>query len=411
MSKTLELETRLKKLGLQIQVATNRAEKLQDDAALVISEMNARGVSLTGHEATRHVANVQGQLDEAAAEIARAREAQGIVMEQMSRLVPGGESVLGSGGGGVRLNFGHEDLRAAHAALLRREPVSLGGGGIYAATDVGAVPQGAIPSYLPGDLWPYLRERPFLYEAFAAEQAESSVVTVYKGTGAASSAAFVAAGAPKPTSTPTWAAVSVTCQIAAHLAVVDNAVVQDYSAWQDLIGREMIAGLLATIDAGILSGNGVGANLHGILTDGSIGSVVRDTTNETRIDAIHRGLTTVRNAYFADPQYLVLHPNDLREAQTEKASTAGLYLAGNPNEAEIRTLWGLTIIPTTAITEGTGLIFNNTGARLFWRIAPGIEINPYESTAWSQNQISLRCEAKVGFSVVRPEAFCKLSLL
>lgn len=408
----MRLEMQLNGLNRQIQNATNRAEKLQDDAAGVIAELKSRGVSLTSPDAVHVVGNVQGNLDEVAAEIAQANAQRKIVMEQLSELVLGG-GYDGSTAGGMRLEFGPDDMRNAFEAIRNRQPVHLGGGGSgpMAAVDSSSFPQGAVAEYRITDVFPYLREAPIIANLFPVEATERDSVVVYKTTSPAAAAAPVALGGTKPTSTPGWSPVTVQMEVIAHLATIDNRIVNDYNSWLSVIGSEMFGGLLTAVDAQILSGNASTPQLHGILTDGGIASVDWDPTNEKRSEALHRGMTAVRLGIHTSATDIVIHPSDLEAVRFEKASGSGEFVNGEPIDGDIEGLWGLRVSSTTAISQGTALVLNPfVAGRLIVRQSPVLEINPWSETEWKKNELSLRNECRLGFGLVNAGAVCKVNL-
>jgi len=179
-----------------------------------------------------------------------------------------------------------------------------------------------------------------------------------------------------------------------------------------VLSSEFVAGLLLAVDVQLLSGDQVAPALNGILHEGSTGVYIRDTTNELRLDAILGAITNVRVNAFAEPTALIIHPNDLEAARKEKASTAGLYLAnpmgalegGLPNQ-----IWGLDVVATTSISEGTAVVIDPVlYGHLTIRQPVAVEINPFEG--WSTNELGIRCESWLNLACVHPQAACVLTL-
>lgn len=98
----------------------------------------------------------------------------------------------------------------------------------------------------------------------------------------------------------------------------------------------------------IVQGDGVAPNLEGILATSGIGTVTRDTTNETRFAAIGRGVTEVRVELEDEPNAIAIHPVDYGEVIGE--------LGGSGTEVATRTLHGVPAVPTTAAPEGTAVV-------------------------------------------------------
>lgn len=333
-------------------------------------------------------------------------EVDALVKQASDLIVAGGGGSVADGG--LRLGFDAQEIENQRRELLSGRRTRIGA----TAVDSTTAPMGAVADYQISTVFPFLRERPSVAGIFPTETADRDSVVVYRASAAASAAAPVAKGDTKPLSSPAWEGVTTQMEVIAHRATIDNRIVADYDGWLNLVGTELIAGLLEKVDSQVLSGDGTSPDLAGLLKSGNgIGSYDRDATNETRTDAILQGLTVVRNAAYLDPTYLIIHPSDLRDVMLEKATSAGTYLNGGPSEAGLRTLWGLQVVPTTAIDRYTAVVLNPEAAgRFIVRQAPTLDANPWSETEFKANEVALRCETRVGFALIRAAAVCKVLL-
>ena len=139
----------------------------------------------------------------------------------------------------------------------------------------------------------------------------------------ADQAAAVAEGGTKPTSSPQWAAVPVIPQIVAHIGSLTRQAFYNYEDAMNVLAAEFMAGLLLAVDVELLTGNQSAPHLNGILHEPSINTYARETTNETRWDAVAAAMTKVRTTAFVEPTAIVIHPNDLLRMRQEARYSRG----------------------------------------------------------------------------------------
>jgi HK97 family phage major capsid protein len=219
-----------------------------------------------------------------------------------------------------------------------------------------------------------------------------------------------AAGELKPASSPGWQEVTIPVVTIAHVTTVDNALLADVEQTRSVIDQEMVAGLIAAENQELLNGSGAG-HIAGLLASAAA-TPVTITAGEPVAEALHRGLTTLRVEAFSEPDGIVLHPADLEALRFAKATGSGVYLAGDPLEADAARLWGVPIVATTRIAEGTALVGSfAVAARLYVRQAPVVEMSPFAGESFQRNLVMLRCEERIGLGVVRPQALCSVDLI
>ncbi len=73
---------------------------------------------------------------------------------------------------------------------------------------------------------------------------EAPSVHYFSGTTAASGATAVAEGAAKPESTPVWTEATAVVRKLAHYTRVNDEVIADFDTFQQVIGSEMLSGLI-----------------------------------------------------------------------------------------------------------------------------------------------------------------------
>lgn len=199
-----------------------------------------------------------------------------------------------------------------------------------------------------------------------------------------------------------------------HFTTAHRSQIADAGQFDTVVRRQLQEDVLLRLESQIYAGTGVGVNLKGITAFG-IGSVTRDTTNETRIDCIHRAITTVRLAY-REPNAVVVHPNDYQDIVFEKDQSDRHMLSApgqfpSPGFAPMMTVWGLPLVVSPVATEGTGLLGYWPDATLWVRSGVALSVSDSHSDYFTKRQVAILAEMRGAFSVQRLGSFCKVNLI
>lgn len=167
-------------------------------------------------------------------------------------------------------------------------------------------------------------------------------------------------------------------------------------------------------EAQLLSGNGSGSNLTGILNTSGIQTQALGA--DTRPDALHKAITKIRSIGFYEPDGIVMHPNDWEAFRLAKDG-ANQYYAGGPfsgtyGQGGIATdrIWNLPVVVTTAISENTALVGAfRRGAQIFDRTGVSVDMTNTNEDDFVTNRMTIRVEERLALAVYRPLAFCTLT--
>ena len=231
----------------------------------------------------------------------------------------------------------------------------------------------------------------------------SNSIEFVQETGFTNNAAPVAEGAPKPESSLEFTLQSTPVRTIAHWIQASKQILQDVPALQSYIDTRMRFGLEIEEETQILSGDGTGQNLLGLIPQATPYDVSRTKAGDTRIDIVRRAMTQVRLAeYRADA--IVLHPSDWEEIELTKTDE-GAYIWANPRGLLGPTLWGLPVIDTTAVEEGEFLVGNFQMAAMLWdREDAVVDISTEDRDNFIKNMVTIRAEERLALEVSRPEA-------
>ena len=120
-------------------------------------------------------------------------------------------------------------------------------------------------------------------------------------------------------------------------------------------------------------------------------------------DAVHQALTKVRVTGDADPNLAIFHPNDWEEIRLAR-TTDGVYILGNPVEAGPMRLWGLPVIVSTGMTEGTGGVVDMSFTTIFENGGVSVEVSTEHSTYFTEGTIAIALSRRFGAFHYRPSA-------
>jgi HK97 family phage major capsid protein len=232
-------------------------------------------------------------------------------------------------------------------------------------------------------------------------------------------AAETSAGSVKPNSVLSLERVEDRVRTIAHLSEpVDRSFLLDVDNLRDFIDGQLRLGVLLREDAQVIAGTGTGENLRGILSTSGILTQAKGA--DPVVDTVLKGIVKLQaqaNPFVANG--LVLHPNDLQDVLLARDAN-GNYQAADSGAVRVTEdgrvfLWGLEVISTIAITEGTGVvgdfnqatIYDREQARVDWFESGGLGAAGAEIA--SRNQLVARAEERVGFAVHRPTAFVSLT--
>lgn len=231
---------------------------------------------------------------------------------------------------------------------------------------------------------PYMEET--TYDNAAAEQAEGEA----KGE---AELAFTERSSPVRT-------------VAVFLPVTRQ-LMDDVAAARSYVGSRLGFMVRSRLDGQLLNGDGVAPNVTGILNTAGIQTQAKGV--DPVPDAIQKAMTLLEVNAFYEADTVILHPNDWRDIRLLRTSD-GQYIFGAPGEATPPNMWGKSVVSTTRIAEGTGLVGAfRSAATLFYRSALEIAVSDSHSDYFVKNKLAIRAEIRVALACFRPAAFATVT--
>ena len=328
--------------------------------------------------------------------------------EQLTKAINDMNGQLNMGGfpsksrGAPPLDFSLKQVEDMHAAAQRAYHFK-------AEIDSTDSPMSAVGDYRMTP-FPFLRDKPRVANLIPVERTDAPTVFYFRGTTAASAAAAVAEGAAKPESSPVWTQVSAPVRKLAHYTRINDEVLADFTNFRQVIGTELLAGLIDSENSQLLVGSGTPPNLTGLLTTSGI--LTRARAADSNLDAIAKAKADLRvGASFTEPDAIVIHPTNLMSIATAKDGD-GRYLVADPAAPGPESLFGMRVVATTKITLNTCLLGNFAeAARIYVRQPPVVELAPLGggTVEFIANQTLARCEERLALAVPRPTSLISIT--
>ncbi len=200
-------------------------------------------------------------------------------------------------------------------------------------------------------------------------------------------------------------AVSPVRKIGSQIPVTDEQLADEGSV-RALIDNRLRFGLLARLDQQVLVGDGTSPNLSGVNDAASI--QIQAKGADPHANAFFKAMTKVRITGRAAPDLIVMHGNDWQDIRLSQ-NAQGDYQFGPPSAVGQDTLWGLPVVQSEALTEGTALVgsFRQYSLLLYRK---GIEVmTGYIASQFIEGKVTLRADLRAAFVVFRDEAFCRVT--
>lgn len=227
-------------------------------------------------------------------------------------------------------------------------------------------------------------------------------------------ATAVADNAVKPTSTLTVTPKQDRCRVIAHLS--EPAPIRlwyDHEEFVSWLTNELVAGVLDGLEAQIVSGDGTGENVLGLLATPGLTTVAFATDPITTL----RSALTALQIKGETPTGWALHPADAQQIDlTRWGTSGGLLTGGYENDAKngfgtSDNIFGtgLKRVVTPSIPQGTAVLGDFSKLRVYVRQDAHIDVDA-SGVLFTKNQFVARGEGRFGIGVLRPSAFAVCDL-
>lgn len=253
-------------------------------------------------------------------------------------------------------------------------------------------------------------------DLFPVQRTGGNAIEYFKVSGFTNNAATVpersgSAYGVKPQSAISFESALAPVRLIAHFEVAHRTILADEPQLQGVINNELLYGLRLEEDEQVLSGDGTGENLLGVLNTPGIQLYDANDSGvpatDQQADAVRRAATKVLLAYY-EPTGVVLHPYDWENIELLKDAQDRYLLTTAVAVGAAQTLWRMPVVDTPAMPEGTFLTGAfGLGANLYDREQANIRVAEQHADFFIRNAVVILAEQRLALTVKRPESFVK----
>lgn len=157
------------------------------------------------------------------------------------------------------------------------------------------------------------------------------------------------------------------------------------------------------IDSQLLVGNGTAPNLRGLENIAGIQSQALGT--DPIPDALYKCMRLIREDGFAEPTDVFIRASKWEAVQLQRTAD-GMYIWGHPSMPGPRTIWGVPVTETTAVTSTKAAMGDFLQhAEVSVRRGIDVQISNSHSTFFTEGKLALRADVRLAVVYYRPKAF------
>lgn len=252
---------------------------------------------------------------------------------------------------------------------------------------------------------PLAQRKLFIQDLIAPGQMSGNSLEYVRQMGFTNNAGMVAEGAAKPGSDIQLELVTTGAKVIAHYMKASRQIMDDAPQLRSLIDNNLMYGLKFKKEQQILTGDGTGQNLLGIIPQATAFAAPGGApASDHLIDTLRLAMLQAVLAEYPASAH-VLNPIDWARIELLKDGQ-GRYIIGQPQGNAIPRMWGLPVVETQSIAVDkflTGAF--SLGAQYFDRWMARVQLATENEDDFVKNLVTLLAEERGALAVYRPEAF------
>lgn len=203
----------------------------------------------------------------------------------------------------------------------------------------------------------------------------------------------------------------------AALTKLSDEMIADFGFVADWINNQLIYELSVVEEKQLISGDGSGSNVRGILNRSGI-QTVTSAKKANWFDDLYSAISKVAQATPLTADGIVMNTADYEVLRLAKDGN-GQYIAGGPFQGQYGVggilvdppVWGYRTVVTNNIPKGTALVGAfRQGSTILRKGGLRVDSSNTNADDFEKNLVTLRAEERIGLMVPLPSAFVKVTL-
>ena len=224
----------------------------------------------------------------------------------------------------------------------------------------------------------------------------TSKYVVYIQQTTASTSSFILEAGAKAQGQVQYQEVSVEVKKVAATLKVSKEMLTDLAFMQSEVNYDLMESVEQSIDNALLNGNGVGANLDGVINQSSAwsaGSFAGTITNANVSDVIRVGKAQIEASNFT-PTHVILNPEDVAKIQLTKTAQGEYTYPIFMDQTGAMNLAGMVVVSSANMTADNFVIGDFSRFNVRYREALNMSIG-YVNDDFQRNMVTILCEARL----------------
>jgi len=244
------------------------------------------------------------------------------------------------------------------------------------------------------DLVHFVRQTTRVQEAEVVPEAN---VTEYSGATGEESG-------EKPEGTTEFEPVTAEVKTIAVWIPATKRALSDAAQLRGLIDQELRDDVYEELEDQIINGNGAGDNFTGL---SQTTGVLTQAWNTDILTTTRQAVTTLLVSGRQQATAWVIHPEDWETVDLLQDANNRYYWQG-PRGTGPAQLWGIPVVQSQSLTQGTGYLGNWRKMVLWDRQAATITVSDSHEDFFIRNMVAILCELRAALGVIRPSAFVEV---
>lgn len=262
---------------------------------------------------------------------------------------------------------------------------------------------GLITPTRDGEIVGMRRRQPRIRSLLNQGRTSSSSVEYAKQTVRTNNAGVVGENTLKPESNYAWAKADALVRTIAHWVPISRNTLDDAAQLQTELDSELRYGLDIAEDEELLNGDGTGEHVDGLRANASAYVAPFAIDDETPIDTLRLALLQLELQEYAGDGF-ILNPMEWARIELTKNQFGG-YIFANVLQLAGPTLWGRSVVSTTAMDAGDFMAGEfGVAATIYDRMDAEVLFSTEDRDNFVKNMITARAEKRLALGVKRAAA-------